>query len=225
MSTEHTLRNQRRDFPDWHLGRPNNALWALLVDTEAVCQRVQAAQTHLADRLLDGYCRQAHVTVALCGFPSATPQHADDFGAQALGQQLAALRRAGNSSFEIGIGGLASFNSVPYLSVQDDAGRLAHLRASLAGSGLHPAADHYIPHITVGLYADAWPMAAVQAQLDNFAHSGRLRLTMSRLCLLSYVAKNIGGPLQTLAEYDFQNGALHWYEARDGLPQCFREID
>ncbi|RFO95511.1 hypothetical protein DIC66_17960 [Rhodoferax lacus] len=224
MNTEYTLRNQRRDFPEWHLGRPHYALWALLVDTEAVRQRVQAAQTHLADRLLDGYCRQAHVTVALCGFPSAAPQHADDFGAQALGRQLAALRQAGRSSFEIGIGGLASFSSVPYLSVQEDAGHLGQLRSSLAGSGLHSAAEDYIPHVTVGLYADAWPMATVQTQLDSFAHSGHLRLTVSRLCLLSYVAKDIGGPLQTLAEYDFQSGALHWSEASAGLPECFRAI-
>jgi hypothetical protein len=76
----------------------------------------------------------------------------------------------------------------------------------------------------VGLYADAWPMSAVQAQLDSFAYSGRLRLTISRLCLLSYVAKDIGGPLQTLAEYDFQTGALQWQEVSDSLPECFREI-
>jgi 2'-5' RNA ligase len=224
MSTRYTLRNVRRDFHEWHLGRPHYALWALLLDTEAVGQRVQAAQKHLADRLLDGYCRQAHVTVALCGFPSAAPQHADDFGAQALCQQLAALRRSGSSSFEIGIGGLASFSSVPYLSVQEDAGHLGQLHSSLAGSGMHSAAENYIPHVTVGLYADAWPMSAVQAQLDSFAYSGRLRLTISRLCLLSYVAKDIGGPLQTLAEYDFQTGALQWQEVSDSLPECFREI-
>ncbi len=65
-----TLPNVRRDFPEWHRGRPRYALWALDVDIPAVRHAVAAAETHLAGRLLAGYRRQPHVTLGLCGFPT-----------------------------------------------------------------------------------------------------------------------------------------------------------
>ena len=54
-SSAKTIRNVQRDFPEWHLGRPHDLLWALDVDLEPVRQRVAAAQRHLSTRLLAGY--------------------------------------------------------------------------------------------------------------------------------------------------------------------------
>ena len=42
-SSAKTIRNVQRDFPEWHLGRPHDLLWALAVDLEPVRQRVAAA--------------------------------------------------------------------------------------------------------------------------------------------------------------------------------------
>ena len=108
-----TLRNERRDFVQWHLGRPAYVLWALEFDTACLLPRLQQAQVQLADLLLDGYCRQPHVTLGLCGFPSAAPQQADDFGADLIHTHVQALQRARPAAFEIEIGGLDSFSSVP----------------------------------------------------------------------------------------------------------------
>ena len=65
-----TLRNERRDFPEWHRGRPHYLLWAIDTDLAAVRARVVAAQRALDGLLLDGYRRQPHITLALCGFPA-----------------------------------------------------------------------------------------------------------------------------------------------------------
>ncbi|MDQ3060359.1 MAG: 2'-5' RNA ligase family protein [Pseudomonadota bacterium] len=207
-----TIRNVRRDFSEWHLGRPRYALWALDVDVAPVRQRVQAAQDHMADWLLDGYQRQPHITLTLCGFPSDAPRHADDFGAEALRAQLDALRQARPRSFEIDIGALASFTSAPYLSVHDEGGHIAALRGCLTGGEGQEPGFVYMPHVTVGLYADAWPLSAVQARLDSFACDGPLRLRVAGISLMAYATGEIGGPLTRMADYDFGRGTLHWDE-------------
>ena len=203
-----TIRNVRRDFPEWHRGRPRYALWALDVDDPSVRQRVDAAQRHLADLLLDRYRRQPHVTVDLCGFPCDSPRHADDFGTDAWHAQLAALRRARPAPFEVGIGALASFASAPYLAVHDAGGHIAALRECLASGDPGKADGRDAPHVTVGLYADAWPMSAVQARLRSFPAEEPLRVRVTGISLMSYAAAEIGGPLTRIAAFDFASGAL-----------------
>ena len=205
-----TLRNEQRDFPEWHLGRPHYAVWALEVDVPAIRQRVAAAAGHLSGLLLAGYCRQPHVTLSLCGFPSACPEHADDFGAAALAAQLVALRLAQLRPFDIEVGALASFASAPYLAVRDADGQIAVLRDCLAGGSLKEFGDPYVPHVTVGLYADAWPISAVQARLTRFADREALPLRIPGISLLSYASAHIGGALACMARYDFQSETLHW---------------
>ena len=207
-----TLRNVRRDFPEWHLGRPRYALWALDVDVAPVRQRMQAAQGHLDGLLLPDYCRQPHITLSLCGFPSDAPRHADDFGTEMLRAQLAALRQARPQPFEMEIGALATFTSAPYLSVRDAGGHIAALRACLTGEAGSEPGFTYTPHVTVGLYADAWPMPAVQARLASFAGDAPLRLRVAGVSLMAYAAAEIGGPLTQMADYDFGSGALRWNE-------------
>jgi 2'-5' RNA ligase len=219
-----TIRNVRRDFPEWHLGRSHYALWALAVDTARVRQRVHAAQNHLAAWLLDGYCRQPHITVGLCGFPSAAPQRDDDFGCMALQKQIEALRRARPSSFDIAIGGLASFSSVPYLTVQAPTVPLHALRQCLATADMNCAPGQYTPHVTVGLYAQVWPLSELQKEFDRFEDPQALHLEVHSLSLMAYATHEIGGPLQTLAEYDFASGALRWSETLPAALQDFAAV-
>lgn len=219
-----TLCNVRRDFPEWHLGRPHYALWALQVDTARVRQRVQAAQAHLAQHLLDAYLRQPHITVGLCGFPTATPQHADDFGPATLQAQLAALRQARPQPFAIGVGGLASFTSVPYLRVQAEARHLEALRQCLASACMNATPDQYTPHVTVGLYAGVWPLSVLEEQFRHFADGGDLALDIRGISLMAYAAAEIGGPLQTLAAFDFASGELHWCDPLPAALQAFARL-
>lgn len=212
-----TLRNACRDFPEWHRGRSHYVLWALDVDTPAVRARVTAAQRALDGLLLDGYRRQPHVTVALCGFPAQGNAPADDeFDTGVIAAQVAALQAAGLGAFDIEVGGLESFSSAPFLTVHAADTALATLRRCLHAERPHPRGA-YVPHVTVGLYADAWPSAAVAARFSDLPAAPRLRHRVSRLSLLGYVAEEIGGALFTLAEYALDSGRMHWRAASTGV--------
>lgn len=205
-----TLQNVRRDFPEWHLGRPRYALWALDVDVVPVRAAVAGAVSHLDGLLLDDYCRQPHITLALCGFPAGSPEHPDDFGPATLGAQLAALQVQAPAPFTVEIGQLASFSSAPFLAARDVDGGIHALRRALTGEQPEPGGP-YTPHVTVGLYGGAWPTARVQAQLDGFGGQAAIHCRIERLSLMSYAAPEIGGPLETLADFCLTARQLHWH--------------
>lgn len=221
--SEHTLRNEQRDFVEWHLGRPHYALWALMPDCAALERRVQAAQTHLGRWLLGGYQRQPHITLSLCGFPSACATQGDDFEAGVLRAQLLALRQLRPAPFEISIGALESFSSAPYLTVQTPPLR-ALRQCLLSNATINMAPDDYTAHVTVGLYGGAWPLSELRQAFDRFSDTESLQLQISSIALLSYAARDIGGPLQRLAEYDFSSGRLHWSACANEWPASFRSI-
>ncbi len=205
---DHTLQNQRRDFPEWHLGRPRYALWALDVATPPVDRAVARAARHLDGLLLDGYARQPHITLALGGFPSPAPTHPDDYGPAAFDTQVAALRALAAAPFEIDIGGMASFTSAPFLTVGDDEGGIRRLHQALGG--MHPGGP-YTPHVTVGLYGGEWPTTEVLARLDSLTDAPPVRCRIERVSLMSYAAAEIGGPLAILADFHLADGSLHWH--------------
>lgn len=198
-----TIRNVRRDFGEWHLGRPYYLLWALDVDVAPVRQRVAAAQQHLSGLLLDGYLRQPHITVGLCGFPSPAPVHVDDFGAALLHRQIDALNGLKPEAFDIEIGALDGFSSAPYLAVHENGRHIERLRACLNLAPQMLAHADYRPHVTVGLYGDMWPLDAVHARLAAFSPGDTLPLRISRISLLGYASGEIGGALTRIADYDF----------------------
>lgn len=204
-----TLQNVRRDFPEWHLGRPRYALWALDVDVAPVRAAVAGAAAHLDDLLLDDYRRQPHITLALCGFPTGSPEYPDDFGPAALGTQVAALQALTPEPFLVEIGRLASFSSAPFLTVRDVEGGIHALRRALTGNPPEPGGP-YTPHVTVGLYGGAWPTAHVQPRLDGFDAHPAIHSRIERLSLMSYAAPEIGGPLETLADFCFATRRLLW---------------
>lgn len=211
-----TLQNLRRDFPEWHLGRPRYALWALDVDLPPVRSALADAGTALAGLLLDDYRRQAHITLALCGFPTAAPCHPDDYGPAQLEQQIAALHAQAGAPFEVEIGGLGSFTSAPFLAARDVDGSIGRLRQALCGTRPEPGGP-YTPHVTVGLYDGAWPTAQVRARLGHVSPVA-LRCPITRVSLMSYAAPEIGGELEILGEFEL--ASKRWTWRQDGLFLC-----
>ncbi|MCQ4347069.1 2'-5' RNA ligase family protein [Pseudomonas stutzeri] len=192
----HSLPCEWRDYPEWHRGRNRYAVWTLPVDCPQILARLERARAHLGAWLHGAGRRQAHVSLFVCGFPSAAPHFDDDFPAARLDAQLDALRRLAAGPFELHIGGLRSFASAPFLAVADPHERLAGLRAALAACGPEIRQAPYRAHLTVGLYARAIPRAQLARQLAAFAEREPLRLPVRELHLSSYAATDLSGPLR-----------------------------
>lgn len=226
IGAERTQPSVRRDFIEWHRGRQPYVFWALDVDSPSVAEGVAYYARLLGEDLLEGYRRQPHVTLDVCGFPSCQPVHDDEFGAALLARQLAALRRFRPEPFSIRIGEADSFLSAPYLTVFDPAGGIAALRRCLAMNGEHRLLGDYVPHVTIGLYARSLDFSAVRERLLAGGH-GSLLFPVERLSLMSYAPADIGGALRCLADVGLADGRWCWHDAasasgldflRDALP-------
>lgn len=210
MAEGYTLRNERRDFVEWHRGRSPYVFWALDVDLPEVRLRQVQAAALMRDFLLEGYVRQPHVTLDLCGFPALSPAASDEFSADLLEKQWRAMQAAALSPFEITLGDLNSFSSAAYLEVSDG-GEIAALRGCLAGPAGHRLEGRFVPHVTVGLYADAWPAQAVLERLQSYAAVEPLCCRIERVSLMSYQPAEIAGPLTCLADYSLERATLDWH--------------
>ncbi|MDP3539545.1 MAG: 2'-5' RNA ligase family protein [Azonexus sp.] len=212
IEASHTLRNEPRDFVEWHRGRRPYVFWGLDVDMPAVVERVAAARQHLHGLLLDGYNRQPHITIELCGFAGEVPLAGDEFDSASLSAQVAALRQAAPAPFEIEIGGLASFTSAPYLQVVDASHSVAAVRNCLAVDGAVRLLGDYMPHVTVGLYGDAWPADNVRSRLSEFATGEPLPCRIERISLMAYEPSQIGGPLRRLGDFHLAGREMEFTE-------------
>lgn len=190
-----TLAFEPRDYPEWHRGRDRYAVWLIDADFAPLRDRVAQARAHLSGLLADAQ-RQPHVTVFVCGFLAEAAAWNDDFTPAMLVRQRQALVRAGVGPFELEVGGLASFDSAAFLTVGDPDRCLAPLRAALAAGRDEVCREGtYVPHLTVGLYRDAFAKDAVARRLACFADDAPVRLPVRRIDLAVYPARDHSGPL------------------------------
>jgi 2'-5' RNA ligase len=162
--------------------------------------------------LLEGYLRHAHITLSLCGFPSKSPLDSDEFGPEALAAQVQALHQAGVAPFDIAVGGLDTFSSVPYCAVSGGAAPLLALRRALHSPMGGATQGDYTPHVTVGLYRDAFPMPMVRERLQGFGTPEPLRVRVTGVDLLTYASAEIGGALRCRARFSFGGTELQWQD-------------
>lgn len=194
-----TIPCELRDYPEWHDGRQMYCVWTLPVRDRLVLERLQAAQQHLSPWLHQDYCRQAHITLFVCGFDALVQHRDDDFTRQAQQLQCEALEMLAQASFSLQIGGLDSFASAPYLQVSDPEGVLAVLRERLETISSEVRQAEYVPHLTVGLFQQALSWSQLQARVSSFNRAESLTLRVSELELSCYRASELFGPLARIA--------------------------
>jgi len=211
LGNQYTTKNVRQDFQEWHQGRLRYALWAVDLDCPAVRQQVSAAESHLGGFLLEGYCRQPHITLGISGFLSDKPHYVDDYVPGSVEADVAALRSLNIQPFEIKIGALASFSSAPFFHINDPTNSLHKLHACLH-SVTSDADFQYVPHVTVGLYSDAWFTDTVSKHLDTFVQDSVTGRLINSISLMSYAAAEIGGKLIKIADYDLEHAEIQWHE-------------
>lgn len=191
----HTLICPKHSPVSWHRGRMRYAVWLLPVKDETVLRHWRAAQNRLSPWLWPDYQRQAHLTLAIAGFPCAAPRYADDV---ALGELLAVyqkLRQTPPVALSLKLGALESFASAPYLAIEDPDGAFARLSAALEGQRPQFRQQPARAHLTLGLYAQKLSWAQLSSELEQFA-SPQLSFRCTELVLASYDSHNPRGPLR-----------------------------
>lgn len=210
----HTVRNELRDFVEWHRGRSPYVLWALDIDCAPIVAEVHRAAEFLGSYLLPGYVRQPHVTLGLCGFPMLRALAQDEFCSQDLVLQVERLKAAAPRPFELSLGQLESFATAPYLSVAASDDALGQLRDALGS--VAPAHGRYVPHVTVGLYAVALPISALARRIADYPPTC-LRCSIEQVSLMAYDPPVIGGALSTLGRFSLKEQRMEWHGAMDDL--------
>lgn len=199
LQTPLTVPTTRREYPEWHRGRARFCVWGLLPESRALDASVQALRARLADYLLLPYPRQPHITLQACGFwPSASAAE-DDYPDAQLMQHRRALEALALPRFTLTVGALNSFSSALYLEVDDSQQYLAAIRACLPGFFETIRAVPFVPHVTLGVYRQAWDCRQLAAVLEALPQPP-LTLEISAIQLLSYDARDIGSALQVEAE-------------------------
>ncbi|NQU30932.1 MAG: 2'-5' RNA ligase family protein [Anaerolineae bacterium] len=200
-----TIPSEIRDYPEWRRGRKSYAVWVLRCDqSKAIQNKFNAARVHLQGYLLEPYHRQPHITLFVCGFLVEESQYNDDFTQPQLDAQVMALEKANIQQFEIEIGGMNSFASAPFLEIHDPEGGIPHLREILSRGAREFRTAPYRPHLTIGLYADAFSSEKVLERMAAFS-SEPLRWRVEQVMLARYRAEEIAGELN----YEYS----HWLKS------------
>jgi len=195
QNSARTRRAAKRDYGRWHKGRAEYAAWTIDIQSELVQSRFDVARSHLAGFLLEPYRRQPHVTVFVCGFPGETEQFNDDYTFRRLDRHLQELREAEVAPFEIMIGGINSFTSAPFLEVVDATGGIKRVRAVLSRTHSEVGMGAYVPHVTLGLYADHYETTVVTEKISSFGDVLPIAQSVDQIQLTTYSALEIAGPL------------------------------
>ena len=193
--TPTTIPSEMRDFPEWHHGRKSYAVWVLRCDEDQPIQeKFNAAREHLNDYLLGSYHRQPHITLFVCGFLVDKHQYNDDFTQEQLEAQIQTLGKVETKPFEIEIGDLNSFASAPFLEAHDPEEGISRLRKILSGGAREFRTAPYRPHLTIGLYTDAFPSKRVLERIKTFRNNP-VQVVVKKIALAIYKAEEAAGRL------------------------------
>lgn len=188
-----------RDYPEWHLGRQNYALWYLEINDQKIVDYLDALRAHFSEFLLEPNSRQYHITLFICGFLThKTRIYSDDFSLSKLEQQREILRKENFPSFQLKIGSVDSFSSALFVQIQDTENILSQIRQKLGLVSNEIAALEYCPHITLGLYKKEYSSDLIlrkNSQLPVQYKHAEFDLKVEHLTFGYYQAQTLQGKL------------------------------
>ncbi|ENW92215.1 2'-5' RNA ligase family protein [Acinetobacter dispersus] len=189
------IATEMRDYPEWHKGRSDYGLWYIEIDQLELIQYLDEIQAQFSGLLLPAQQRQYHITLFVCGFlQPAVKQYDDDFQIQQLQQQIKLIEAIQLIPFELEITQIDSFNSALFLHIQDQQGVLAQIRQQFALVSGEIAALEYCPHITLGLYGEAWPSDRVLQRIQQLPPK-TIKIQVKKLTFGYYKAQILQGLL------------------------------
>ncbi|OCZ57635.1 2'-5' RNA ligase family protein [Acinetobacter seifertii] len=188
-----------RDYPEWHLGRQNYALWYLEINDQKLVDYLDVLRAHFSEFLLEPNNRQYHVTLFICGFLTHEPRvYSDDFSFHNFSKQREILKKENISPFRLKIGSVDSFSSALFVEIQDTDNVLSHIRQKLGIVSNEIAALDYYPHITLGLYKNIYSSDLILQKISQLPvqyKNAEFELKVEHLTFGFYEAQTLQGKL------------------------------
>lgn len=191
---QRVLATPQRDYTEWHRNRKKFAVWYLQVESAECVAYCQQLTQHFSDLLIQPMSRQYHVTLFVCGFWQKQLQLADDFSQAQLIKQLESLQQIKLTSIQLQSGAIRSFQSSLCLEIFDPQNSLSGIRNILAQHATEIRAQVYLPHLTLGIYNQAYHYDQIMACIAQ-APQQQFNLTCRQLYFGYYQPHILQGPL------------------------------
>jgi 2'-5' RNA ligase len=192
LSTPQTVPCRDHDFLEWHNGISHYGFWAVVINDLNWIAAWNAAHAHIKEFIHAGYQRTPHVTIMACGLFDQ-----NHFSAECLEEQFRVLGEMAIPPFYLRITSLNSFTTVPCLMVEDSTGSLKQIRERLTTVCEEDVPVQFQPHITLGLYRDAFNTVEVAKCLANFRCPPTRPVLVTELSFCVYETKEIQSQFKT----------------------------
>lgn len=199
--SQFTVATQTHDYPEWHLGREEYAVWYLEIHQPELLEYLTQLRAEFADFLFQPNTRQFHITLFICGFfTQQNPVLNDDFSMQQLQQQLQRLKNENIQPFQLNVGNIQSFESALFVDVLDPENSLSKIRNLLSENHHEIAPLIYHPHITLGLYKSTFKSEKIFAKIASMQPQ-KFEISVEHLSFGLYKAKQLQGRLYPYQQF------------------------
>ncbi len=207
LKHRHTFASLPGDFSFWHKNREKYTVWALEITDSQLEERLKQARSTLSGFLIEDYNRHPHITISQCGFLCQQKKLQDDYDQTMFWQDVEKLQQLSEQTIRLQISGLlTSWAIAPFFPALDHMGDLKRFNQLLTRT----PDDNYsfTPHITIGLYADAWPTTSIYHALTTSAPLPPLNFEIGTIKMFSYHPSLIGGDLTEEASFNLSDKTL-----------------
>ena len=190
-----TIPTETHDYPEWHKGREDYALWYVEIDHPELFAYLNQLRQTFANYLYQPNTRQFHITLFICGFlTDQQSQFDDDFIIQKFQQQVKLLVKNNLNIFQLKTGQIQSFESALFVEIFDIENSLSNIRSLFSRKHLEISALDYCPHITLGLYSKAFESSEIFAKIQQIPQQ-YFNISVDHLTFGLYKAKILQGQL------------------------------
>ena len=206
LSNPFTEKHECRDFVEWHKQIKYYGFWAILIDQPQCVERFFQARHFLKYYLLPGYKRQPHIKIWAAGLMDDAYLSEEQIAAQIESVQTAMEKEP----FSLSLANINSFTGSPYLEILDRDGKIGQIRDVLQSSYIEDCPpSQFTPHITLGLYQDAYPTSDVADKMRCFQCASPFNFQVNKISFCAYQTNKIQGTIRALYHVDL-NSAEQW---------------
>lgn len=195
INSQQTILNEDKNFVNWHKGRKRYVIWGLEIDDKDWSENLKLARELLGPYLLQGVNRRSHITLFACGFVE------DEACSEMINTQICSLKQSDFKPFSLQLNKMDSFLSAPYFSIKDLTGSIESVRLALSGCATEDRQNVYQAHLTIGLYADAYPTEELAIKIRQFNEAFQnmplSQLMVNKISLMSYATDSVFSKLET----------------------------